>query len=519
MTRRLVCIAALAAGGCAAPSTASAPTPARAATLAPTADELRRDLYAFADDSMLGREAGTPNAFRGAKMIAVRLAALGVEPAGDSGYFQRVPMTVRAVASASNVTVVNGGGRANIAVGVDVAPLTSLGPGAPPPHLVADADLVFASYGITDSKLGRNDYAGLDLRGKAVVVVVSAPPGVKDSVQKHGFEGGPGIQSRLIRLIQAGPAAIVLVLAGGSAELYDQAAGQFMRGLTLIDTTPMIPEDQRVLPLVLLARDKPGSPLVPAGWATNAKARFAAGTRLSARIVATKSQTMEYNVVGVVRGSDPALNGTYVAFGGHLDHIGIQPGAGADTIANGADDDGSGSMAVLSIARAVVQGPRPKRSALFVWHTAEEKGLLGSAWFTDHPTVPIDSIVAQLNADMIGRNGADSLYLVGPAAAPKQQSKVLGALADSVNASMARPFTIDRSFDSPDHPERIYFRSDHFNYARKGIPILFFTTGLHADYHKASDSPDKIDYVKLARVAEFIWRTGMAAANAPSRPR
>ena len=518
MTRRLVLIsAALTVAACTKPSTA--PGPARAIAVAPTADELRRDLFAFADDSMLGREAGTPNAFRGAKMIAARLAALGIEPGGDSGYFQRVPMTLNAVTSASNVTIVSASGRASVAVGLDIAPLTSLGAGAPPPHLVADAELVFGSYGITDAKLGRNDLAGLDLRGKAVVVVVSAPPGVTDSVQKHGFEGGPGIQSRLIRLIQSGPAAVVLVLAGGSAELYDQAAGQFMRGLTLIDTTPMIPEDKRVLPLVLLARDRPGSPLLPAGWTTNDKAQFAAGTRLSARIVATKSQTMEHNVVGVLRGSDPALNGTYVAFGGHLDHIGIQAGGGADSIANGADDDGSGSMAVLSIARAAAQGPRPKRSMLFVWHTAEEKGLLGSGWFTEHPTVPIDSIVAQLNADMIGRNGADSLYIVGPGAAPKQQSRVLGAIADSVNAALTRPFTIDRSFDSQNHPEQIYYRSDHFNYARKGIPILFFTTGLHADYHKVTDSPDKIDYTKMARIADFILRTGMAVANSSSRPR
>jgi Zn-dependent M28 family amino/carboxypeptidase len=124
-------------------------------------------------------------------------------------------------------------------------------------------------------------------------------------------------------------------------------------------------------------------------------------------------------VVGVVRGSDPALRQSYVAYGAHYDHIGIQDAVGGDSIANGADDDGSGSTALLALARAFQQGPRPRRSVLFVWHTGEEKGLFGSARFVDRPPVPIDSVVAQLNADMIGRNAPDSLYVVGPAAAPR----------------------------------------------------------------------------------------------------
>ena len=133
--------------------------------------------------------------------------------------------------------------------------------------------------------------------------------------------------------------------------------------------------------------------------------------------------------------------------------------------------------------------------------------------------MPIDSIVVQLNADMIGRNGSDSLYIVGPASAPKQQSVALGAIADSVNAALGRPFVLDRSFDSPTHPERIYYRSDHYNYASKGIPILFFTTGLHPDYHKVTDSPEKIDYAKLARISEYVWRVGLAVGNRTTRPR
>jgi Zn-dependent M28 family amino/carboxypeptidase len=156
---------------------------------------------------------------------------------------------------------------------------------------------------------------------------------------------------------------------------------------------------------------------------------------------------------------------------------------------------------------------------LFVWHIGEEKGLLGSSWFTDHPTVPIDSIVAQINADMVGRNADSLLYVVGPVAAPNNQSKRLGAILDSVNASLTPPFAINREMDNPNHPEHIYERSDHYSYAKKGIPIVFLTSGLHDDYHKVSDDPRKIEYAKLARVTRLMVELGRAVANSPSRPR
>jgi Zn-dependent M28 family amino/carboxypeptidase len=143
--------------------------------------------------------------------------------------------------------------------------------------------------------------------------------------------------------------------------------------------------------------------------------------------------------------------------------------------------------------------------------------LYGSEWFTSHPTVPLDSIIAQLNADMIGRNGRDSLYIVGPHAAPRGQSAALGRIADSVNARLHPPFDIDREWDSPTHPEQIYYRSDHYNYARNGIPVIFFTSGLHADYHQVSDEPNKIEFDKLARVAAYIYDVGLAVADRGSR--
>jgi Zn-dependent M28 family amino/carboxypeptidase len=154
-----------------------------------------------------------------------------------------------------------------------------------------------------------------------------------------------------------------------------------------------------------------------------------------------------------------------------------------------------------------------------VWHIGEELGLFGSSWFTAHPTVPIDSIVAQINADMVGRNNADSLYVVGPGAAPNGQSRVLGQVLDSVNVLQSRPFALNREWDTTEHPERIYYRSDHFNYASKGIPIVFLTTGLHPQYHQVTDEPQLIDYAKLARVATLMRDVGVALAQRTTRPK
>ncbi len=199
----------------------------------------------------------------------------------------------------------------------------------------------------------------------------------------------------------------------------------------------------------------------------------------------------------------------------------IRPGR-RDSISNGADDDGSGTVTVLEIAEALASAPvKPKRSILFVWHTGEEKGLLGSKWFMDHPTVPREKIVAQLNMDMVGRGGAadiagggpDYLQLVGS----RRVSSELGDVVEQINAASARPFKFDYQFDANGHPERIYCRSDHYNYARYGIPITFFTTGLHPDYHQVTDEPQYIDYQHMARIASFVKDIAVKVANLDHR--
>jgi hypothetical protein len=505
----LVVVAACGSGAGAPPSTAAAP-----ARVEPNAAELRADLVVFAADSFRGRETGTPDADRAAQWLAARLATLGLEPGGDSGYFHRVPMQ-RTKTAAKELTVTSPTGKTSLTLGRDIAILASLGPGIPLPKLSADADVVFAGYGLVDPALPRDDYAGLDVAGKVVVIAGVAPPGL-DSAKRAALENPQLLFTRLNAAIMKQPAAVILLLPDS---VYRLAAGQFS-GTQIELAAPQAASAPRVLPLVAVAVLRPGSPFLPAGWPTPDAAKALAGTRLKAEVEVSPQNFNGYNVVGIVRGSDSVLRNSYVAYGAHYDHIGIQtPAANGDSIANGADDDASGSVALLAIARAWTQGPKPKRSALFVWHVGEEKGLFGSQVFTDHSTVPIDSIVAQLNADMIGRNSPDSLYIVGPGAAPNGQSRPLGAIIDSVNSAMPKPFVFNREWDTTTHPERIYFRSDHFNYARKGIPIVFFTTGLHPQYHQVTDEAGLINYDKLAQVGALMYRAGVVLGNRTTRPK
>jgi hypothetical protein len=274
------------------------------------------------------------------------------------------------------------------------------------------------------------------------------------------------------------------------------------------------------------------------------------------------------NVIAVIPGSDPALRGEYVSISAHNDHIGfnrhpvdhdsirafntvIRPmgadsrphaatpdeairiraildslrrvrGPRADSIDNGADDDGSGTAGLIALAKAFSRGSlRPRRSILLVSHTAEEKGLLGSAWYTDHATVPIDSIVAEIDIDMIGRGAAVDLKGGGPTylevVGLRRLSSEFGDWLESVNAEEPRPFAFNYEYDVPGHPEQYYCRADHYSYARYGIPSVSLSRGEHMDYHQVTDEAQYIDYRDYARVVQLVHDASLFVANADHR--
>ncbi len=218
------------------------------------------------------------------------------------------------------------------------------------------------------------------------------------------------------------------------------------------------------------------------------------------------------NVIGILRGSDPELRDQYVLLSAHMDGLGVGTLQDSDSIYNGADDNASGTAAILEVAEAMAQlQTPPRRSLVFLAVSGEERGLLGSSWFVEHPSVPLEGIIANVNVDMIGRNWDDKIAVIG-----KPYSS-LGALIDSVAA--AHPRLDLEVIDDPWPSEGFFYRSDHFNFARKGIPAVFVFNGVHEDYHRPSDEAGKIKFQKAARIAELLYEVALALANAEDVPR
>jgi hypothetical protein len=518
--------------------TTATPSPAAATAAEITPADLRTRLYAFADDSMQGRRSGTSGNVKGTDWIAAEARRIGLEPAGEDGsWFQTVPIVQRTLDPSSALTVDG----TTFKAWDDLIPRDQ-GSGARP---VDGARAIYA--GTWEGELITPEQAA----GK--LVVVTFPP-------VNGVPAGSVNRAQTTQRFHTAAGIVVATLdaVGPSERLSLQDAGaQLSRGKAGPETPTFLYGTTRVAEALL------GAPL--AGMRPGAEGRTVSG---SIRFADTPVQHPARNVVAILRGSDPALRGQMVSVGAHNDHDGISaetvdhdslrafnrvmrpeganstPGEPTaeqtaeirsildslrrerqprrDSVLNGADDDGSGSVSVLEIAELLAKGPaRPKRSVLFVWHTAEEMGLLGADWFTRNPTVPRDSIVAQLNVDMIGRGGASDRPNGGPGyvqlIGSRRLSTELGDLVTRVNAEGGHGLEFDYTYDADGHPDNYYCRSDHYMYARYGIPIAFFTTGSHLDYHQLTDEPQYIDYEKMARVTRLIAGLALTVADLDHR--
>lgn len=233
------------------------------------------------------------------------------------------------------------------------------------------------------------------------------------------------------------------------------------------------------------------------------------------------------NIVARLPGADPLRSAEHVAVSAHYDHVGMGTPVNGDSVYNGADDDGSGTAALLALAESFAEVPRPNRSLLFIWHTGEEKGLWGSKFFTRFPTVPLSTVTTLINMDMIGRSrtertpersrndvsASDEIFVIGS----RMMSGELGRIVEEANRSAAS-LRLNYRFDAPDDPHRLYSRSDHIHYAKKGVPIVFFFDGLHEDYHSVDDETERIDAVKYEKVVRTVRALVSRLANRTLRP-
>ncbi len=521
---------------------AAAPT-----TAAITAADLRTRLFRFADDSMMGRLLGSQGNARGVEYIAHEVERFGLLPAGTDGtFFQNVPVDTRTFDPQATIAI----------DGVPLVPWVDFLPRDPGKALrPVDGTVVVYAGNWADSTHLLSPGAA---RGKVVVLTFTGSvPG-----------NPPGTPSRPVVSAYYRDAAAIAIVSLDSIPASTRARYQSEA------STPTV-RDERTAPIYLYISNGAATRLL--GQSPDSATVGLTGKTVSGAFryrIASSLRFPARNVVALLPGSDRALQGEYVVIGAHNDHIGTTSNgmsdvdhpmahdssyvidhlfrrggaddpmpvltgaqyqqvnhiladvrkrsggrsARIDSIFNGADDDGSGSVSVLEIAQFLASRPvKPKRSILFVWHVGEEENLYGSTWFTDHPAVSRDSIVAELNMDMVGRGGATDqtgnsiaghalhggpgyLQVVGS----RRLSTELGDLVEAVNRVGHHGLRFDYAMDADHHPQNIYCRSDHYEYARYGIPIAFFTTGGHADYHQLTDEPQYIDYDRMAQVDNFV---------------
>lgn len=497
-----------------------------------SANQLKDYLTFIASDEMEGRDTPSRGLDTTAKFLALNLARWGFKPAGDNGsFFQRIDLRRDRADNGQTKVEING---RTLTAGTDYLPAGGSGD--------ISGQLVFAGSGWFLKTKEIDSYKGVDPAGKIAVVfgIPNAPPrGVTradfgkqgvDFMNPNDYARSKGVvgliyvpdfqylanwQRNRQRIMERGSTVV--------AKFQTQSTSPLPSIVISPETANSLFAGERQSAAGIFNASYSGSgATLPEPFLMNQTKKITMSVASSTEIVPTQ------NVVAVWEGSDPVLKNEYVALGAHYDHVGSGcPPVGGDTICNGADDDGSGTTALLGMAEALAKAPtRPKRSVLFVWHCGEEKGLWGSRYFTEFPTVPLNQVVAQINIDMIGRSkkegdtntrnneltGPDAIYLIGST----MMSTELGELVNTVNRSFLN-ITFDTRYDDPKDPNRFFFRSDHYNYARKGIPIIFFFDGVHEDYHRPGDTADKIDYQKMEKITRTIYMTLWEIANRPVR--
>ena len=507
-----------------------------------TPQDLRERLTAIADDSMGGRRSGSLGDSKTADYVASEFQRLGLRPAGDGGtWFQTVPFFF---AEPAATTLAVGG--ATLSAGSDFVLV-----GRP----VATTPLSGAAAVYGGTATDSSGWIGADQASGKVVVFDVRP----------GPDGQRHLVPRLRGLVTNARFAHAAALAVAELDLLAPEIVAQIGGRRLTSDTTRVSGQ----PVVLLVTPGAAERLLGAPSAGLAPGAGGAAVQGDLGVRFTAVPFPARNVVAVLPGTDPARRGEYVALTAHNDHVGfdhspvdhdslrahnqvVRPmGADSpdrpataeeqtrvaqildslrklrparrDSIRNGADDDGSGTVAILEIAEALARGPdRPWRSILFVSHTGEEEGLVGSSWFTDHATVSIDSIVAEIDEDMVGRGTAADLPDGGPTylevVGARRLSNEFGDLLEAANAAQPEPFKFNYAYDAPGHPLQYYCRADHYSYARYGIPSVALSRGEHLDYHQVTDEAQYIDYDDLARVARLVRDAALRIANLDHRP-
>lgn len=488
-----------------------------AALQAITNEDMHRHLFYLASDSMKGRNTPSPELDTAAAYIARQFSLVGVQPVRGS-YFQRVNLNIVNLGEHNGLRIRKGGADVGFEIKTDFTPFEMTA------NREVRAPVVFAGYGITAPEYHYDDYASLDVKGK-IVFVLRHEPGEEDSGSV--FKGklptdysNVGTKARIA--VEHGA---VGVLVGTDPLNHESLAPRGFPWPTLSKT---IPRD--ALPMTLGADEGTKVPVVHVSEAVmellfgsvdslralqrsidSAVSPHSFAISGSEAWIQTSTQIKEMparNVVGYIEGSDPVLKNQLVVVGAHYDHVGYKKehAAGEDYIFNGADDNASGTCALIGVAAGFgAIADHPKRSVLLIAFCGEEKGLFGSEYYARNPLFPLEKTVAMLNMDMVGRNAEDTLFLIGSESSPD-----LAAIARQEDPPVGFAL-VDQTLSSGG--------SDHMSFLKRNVPSLFFHSGLHRDYHKVSDNPELMNTRKIARTAQLAFLTTLHLANDHQRYR
>jgi hypothetical protein len=463
------------------------------------AAEMKKHLYIIASPEMEGRDTPSPGLEKAADYIEEQFRNLGIAPANKGSYRQYYSLFRDSMTSAS--LEVNG---LRFEMNKDFQPF-----GNNYAASMRFSEIVFAGYGILDGEV-RNDYEGLDVAGKMVMILDGVPAGYKPSVS--GFQSPATSFGKMSSAMKKGATALIIVYNNFPRNNMNTGGNWNMNAFR----SSQPPFTFSVSPSVAAAMlGKPGLDVLTAYKdRTLVHGMFTSETMLEYSKVTKTTQVS--NILGMIEGSDK--KDEYVFVTAHYDHVGKRSDG---SIYYGADDDGSGTTAVIEMAQAFAkakaEGKGPRRTMVFMLVSGEEKGLWGSRYYTEHPIFPLEKTTVDLNIDMIGRIGneyqkdkdsTNYVYVIGD----DKLSTELTPITDQVNAQYGG-LKLDRKYNDPNDPNRFYYRSDHYNFAEKGVPVIFYFNGVHADYHKPTDTPDKINYSLMEKRGRFIFHTAWEMAN------
>jgi hypothetical protein len=478
-------------------------------------ENIKANLEFLASDALEGRETGTRGETLAALYISSELKKYGIQPFDANGYAQWFDLISFGFNKNSKFTLMDEDGNEldDFEYGSDF-----VGSAKYAASLDTITSLFFAGYGISAEKYGYDDYADIDVSGKVVLLYYGEP----ESTDSSFFEGSKDspYASSLSKMMNAKDHGAVgaIILSKWEKEFgWDKIVSYMNKGiLRLQDTTlakpdkkfPIISINEGTLEEILSHAPYSYQDLIDILINGDELPKFELDYKIDIDwSVGEQGTVKSRNIIAVIEGSDPHLKYEFVAIGAHYDHIGMSAGE----VYNGADDNASGTSAILEAANALTLSAENKRSILVVFHSAEEKGLLGSKYLTQNLSI-LDNIIAYINLDMVGRGASDSIYSIGS----DKISKKFHQLIEQINSETVA-MNFNYKFDDPDDPKRYYYRSDHYNYAKHGIPTVFLFDNAMEDYHKITDDADKINYEKLAKIAELTYNFALHLANMDER--